>query len=482
MNLPSARPTTMRLAGNALVQAAGTVLSSLISVITFAAITRYLGPSGYGDYAAATSFVFIPTVLADLGLSAAVVREISARPERTEAAMGASLPFRLGVSVVAIGVTAACAWAFPFDERIRQAVLIASIGALLTLVNLSLLPVLQARLQMQWAVLATVAGRVVGLGATLVVLEAGLGLNGVVAAAVVGLAVTLAIDLVVVARQIRLRPRVDMPYWRRLAGVSLVLGIAIALGQIYFRVDTVIVALLRSAREVGLYGAAYKFLELAEVISAAVAVSIFPTLSRFAAEKDERLHSAVQRTFDVLLAAAIPITLVLVAIPETLLEVVAGHDFADAATALRILAFYPLLAFTNGLLWRLLVAGHLEQTLLRVSAGILLFNVALNLLLIPMYGYVVAAATSLGSETCSVAVVAYLVWKRMGYAPRLDYLTVVVPAAGAMCAVVLLLPAPGLAAAACGAVLYFAIVALLPGTVHGITQELLRGARGALTR
>jgi O-antigen/teichoic acid export membrane protein len=482
LTTPSLRPTTARLAGNALVQAVGTVVASLISVVTFAAITRYLGPGGYGDYAAATSFVLIPTVIADLGLSAAVLRDISAAPARTEALVGASLPFRAGVAVVALGITVACAWAFPFDEEIRQAVLIAAIGGLLTLMTLSLLPVLQARLQMQWAVLATVAGRLVALGATLIVLEAGLGLNGVVAAAVSGLAVTFLIVLLAVSRRIHLRPRIDFDYWRRLLGTSVVLGAAIALGQIYFRIDTVIVAVLRPATEVGLYAAAYKFLELAEVVAAAVAVSIFPTLARFAAERDPRLHAAVQRTFEVLLAAAAPITVVCAAIPATLLGVLAGHDFTDAATALRILAFYPLLAFTNGLLWRLLVAAHLEKTLLRVSLLVLGLNVALNFALIPAFGYLVAAVTSLASEALSVGVVLYIARRRMNYTPGLRYLAVVLPAAAVMAAIVLLLPGPDLVAAALGALVYTILLACLPGTVHEVTREALGAAQRKLAR
>src|SRR4051794_21522866 len=458
------------------------MVSSLISVVTFAAITRYLGPSGYGVYAAATSFVFIPTVLADLGLSAAVLREISADPTRTESAIGASLPLRAAVALVAVVATAACAWVFPFDQATREAVAIASVGALLTLLNLSLMPVLQARLQMQWVVLAAVIGRLVTLGATLAVLEAGLGLNGVVTASVVGLGVTFAIDLLVVARQVRLRPRIDTQYWRRLMAVSLVLGAAIALGQIYFRIDTVILALLRSEREVGLYGAAYKFLELAEVVSAAVAVSIFPTLSRFAAAGDPRLNAAVQRTFDVLLAAAVPVTVVLFLIPETVLDVVAGSDFSDAATALRILAFYPLLAFTNGLLWRMLVAAHLERLLIRVSAGILALNVVLNFALIPTFGYLVAAVTSLASEACSAALVGYVVWRRMAYVPQLGYLVVVLVGAVAMSAVVVLLPVPSLAAAAAGSCVYLAVVAFLPGTIRDVMHDMAAAARGAFAR
>jgi O-antigen/teichoic acid export membrane protein len=178
----------------------------------------------------------------------------------------------------------------------------------------------------------------------------------------------------------------------------------------------------------------------------------------------------------VLLAAAAPITVALVTIPETLLGTVAGSDFEGAATALRILAFYPLLAFTNTLLWRLLVAGNLERTLLRVSASILALNIALNFALVPVFGYVVAAVTSLASEACAVAIVIYIVWRHMEYIPALGYARVVLPAAAAMAAVALVLPGPPLLAVAVGGVVYAGVVAALPGTVRDVTRSLLSGA------
>src|SRR3954470_24925525 len=115
------RPTTTRLAANALVQAGGTVASSLISVVTFAAITRYLGPEGYGRYAAATSFVFIPTVLADLGLSAAVLPDVARTPDKMQDTIAASLLLRVAVALIAVAGTVACALACPCDDPTGQA-------------------------------------------------------------------------------------------------------------------------------------------------------------------------------------------------------------------------------------------------------------------------------------------------------------------------------------------------------------------------
>ena len=60
--------------------------------------TRYLGASGYGQFALALAFVQMVGLLADLGLLTVVVREISRDPGATERLVGNTLTLRLALS------------------------------------------------------------------------------------------------------------------------------------------------------------------------------------------------------------------------------------------------------------------------------------------------------------------------------------------------------------------------------------------------
>jgi O-antigen/teichoic acid export membrane protein len=475
---PQQAPTVARLASNTIVQAVGIPLQSLVSLGTYAAITRYLGPSAFGDYTTATVFLLIPVAFADIGLSAIVVREISAVPERAEAVLRASYSLRLIISAVAIAVTVGTSFVLPFDHRARVAILIMAFGAFLSLVNLSVMPVLQVQLRMQWAVFANLAGRIVTFVATLAVLALGLGFKAVVVANVIGLAVILAVGVYAVRSAHTLRPSIDVAYWRRFLKATLVLGLGLAIMQVYFRVDTVLIALLRPAAEVGLYGAAYKFIELTQGLAYTVFVSMFPALSAFAARGDSRFASLAQKGFDVLLAAALPLTIGMVFAARPLLEATAGDRYGAAAGVLQILAFYPLLAFVDGLLWRILIASHHERTLLLIGVSVLTLNIALNLVFIPLYGYRAAAVTSIGSEAFSLAIGIVAVRRKVGFLPRLDYLPAVIFAGVVMTAVTLVLPVERLVAAVVGGILYMVVLVLLPGTVR-LTVHELREALGA---
>jgi O-antigen/teichoic acid export membrane protein len=338
--------------------------------------------------------------------------------------------------------------------------------------TLALLPVLQAQLRMHWAVTGNVTGRLVTLGATLGALELGLGFNAMVWAQVIGIAVTFAIHLLAVGRTVSLRPVFDPPYWRTLFFGSLAIGLAIGLSQIYFRIDTLLLALLRSSEEVGLYGAAYKFIELAQFAVAAVSVSLFPPLAGFVAQRDPRARELVQKAFDVLLAGGVLGTIAMLAFPTEIITYTAGPEYEDAVPALQLLAPYVLLAAVLAALWPVLLAAQHDRTLLATSLGVLVLNVALNLALIPEYGYKAAAVVSVVSEA-SVLVPIALAVRRVGLLPDLGYAPPVAVAAAALLLVAWLVPGPALVAAAVGTAVYAAILLAAPGTVNEVARSLV---------
>jgi O-antigen/teichoic acid export membrane protein len=453
------------MAANSLALAAGSITGAFISFFTFIAITRGLGVEAFGDLTAATVFLYIPVVLAELGFTSAVVREISRDPARTEAVMRASIPLRALVSSGAIGAAVGLGMVLPFNDRTKVAILIGSVGALLTLLTVTVVPVLQAQLKMHLSVGAHLAGRLATLGLTLAALALDLGFEAVVAAQVAGVALTFALHALIVARLVPLRPVIDRTYWRSLLGTSIVLGIAIALAQVYFRIDALLIALIRSSEEVGLYAAAYKFIELSDLVIAAVGVSLLPPLARFVAKGDPRARPLVQRAFDVLVAAAAPLSVAMLAFATEIVTLTAGDEFAGAADALRLLSPYVLFSFASGALWRALLAAGRDRVLLRLALTVLVANVALNVALVPAYGFEAAAVVAVASEVLGLALVAAAA-RQDGLLPSLRYLPVVAAAAGAMGAAILLVPGPALVEAVVGTSAYLCVLLALPGTAR----------------
>lgn len=479
----AAPASVLRLATNTIVQIGGSFAASAVGLLTFVAVTRGLGATDFGVLTTALVYLTIPVVLADVGLATVVVRDISARPEHTASAMQAAVPLRALVSAVAVGFAVALAYALPFSPDTHDLIAIGALGSYLTLMTQGLSPVLQAQLKMHWAVLSTVVGRLATFGLTLAVLAAGGGLGSVMVASVAGIGATFVLQLIVVARIVSLRPSFDFAYWRVLLKGSIAIGLALAVAQIYFRIDVLLLAAFRDSAEVGLYGAAVKLLELSELVAAAIGISVFPLLARFVQVDRPRAATLYQRTFDLLVAAAVPLVVVMTLTATPVIVFISGEDYREAGDALRLLAPYVLLSFVTGLSWRALIAYGEDWALFRLATGILALNVILNLIAIPEYGFRGAAATTILCELTGVFASLVLLKRRHGLLPSLRYGLAVLPAAALMAVVLLAVPGPIVVRAALAGAAYTATLLLLPGTVREIAvHSLLPGARAALGR
>lgn len=460
------------MTANASVMASGVVAGSFISLVTFATVTRTLGLTSFGNFATAIAYLAIPTLVIDAGLSLAVIREIARDPSRAERAIRTSLPLRATISAGVLSLAIAVAYVLPFNGPTREVILISAVGSLITLIGGGVVPVLEAELRMAWNVLANLVGRGATLAVVLTFAPIGLGLPGFAWSYALGAAVTTVFQVLVVGRQMSLRPQVDVAYWRHLIVEAGTLGAATGAGYVYWRIDTVLVALLRSARDVGLYAAAYKFLDLAGALVGGVYSSVFPSLTRFVADRDPRARLLVQKAFDILVALAVPGTVIALFYSEELIVLVGGAEFRSGAPAVSILSLAPLVAFVAGLFERGLVAAGLERLILLMNLGVLVLNVALNVALIPQFGYVSAAWTTVGTEVAWTVTAAFAFHRALGFLPSPRPLVGILVSAAVMSVVCASVPGPAILGATVGLLSFALVLCALPGTC----REIVRGA------
>jgi O-antigen/teichoic acid export membrane protein len=463
---------SIRLAKNSLVQIVGTVVASTIGFVTFIVVARALGPSIYGDVTAANVYLYIPTVLAEVGLSMVVVREISADESTTEDVIGGSLPLRLVIGVATVTVAVAVAFLLPFNHRTTLAIVVGAPGALFTIMTLSVQPVLQARLKMQWAVAATLVGRLATLALTILAVTGDLGYLAVVAATVVGLGITFALSVVFVRRLIQIRLRLDLSLWRRLIGPALYLAVAVGSASLIARVDTILISLLKPSRDVGLYGAAYKFLDVSTLFASAVGISLFPVFSRLLVVDPARARRILQKSLDVMLAVGPAIVVLGIALAPQLIRYSAGDEFNDAVPILQLLLPSLLAVFLQAPLIRFQIAAGSYRLLAGIFLVMLLVNFALNMILIPEYGIRAAAIVNVSTELLGFALQLVFAWTRLRFRPRLGYVPAVAGATALMIGALFALGDVPVAAALTGAVLYLGVLLWAPGVI----RELARNA------
>jgi O-antigen/teichoic acid export membrane protein len=463
------------VARNTLAQAAGKVVVLGVGAASIAITTRYLGAAGYGRFALALALLQSLGVLADAGLVTAVVREGSRVPGRTAELVVNALALRLALAPVVVALAAAASGLVDYGPDVRTAVLIAAAPFVMGIVSSTLAAVFQVRLRMGRAALADAAGRVASFAALLAVVAGDLGFEAVVASIAVGAAVSLAVTVWLVRRMLSLRLSVNRSVARELVIAAIPLGLTLAVAELYFRADTFILSLSRSAAEVGYYSLAYRVYELLAILPAIVMTSVFPLLSRDLAHDRAKAQRTLRATAGAFATFGVPLAAGGLVVAPELARLAGGEGFAAAGDPLRLLLCAAALAYLSGLLGYALIAGDRQRSALWLSVTALIVNLGLNIALVPTHGVTAAAAVALGTEALLLAGGWLLVRRGLGLRPAIAGLWRILLAAAVMAAAIWPLRerSPALTVPLGAAVYGLALAAL--GGIDRRTLEDLRG-------
>jgi O-antigen/teichoic acid export membrane protein len=164
---------------------------------------------------------------------------------------------------------------------------------------------------------------------------------------------------------------------------------------LYFKIDAVMLSFLWGDIETGHYGNAYDFLEGSLFVSGSMAAVLYPKLVQADAATRGAIFDTALRFLMVVAACGI---FALCFVAPWLGLVLAGEAFNGAIQPMRILAWGLPFMFANGLMSRWLFAQNRERFALITASLAALFNLIGNAILIPHYGSVGAAATTLATE------------------------------------------------------------------------------------
>jgi O-antigen/teichoic acid export membrane protein len=428
-----------QLAVNASALAAGRVLIALTGVVSVGIATRYLGLAGFGALTTAAAFVTALAPLADVGLSTIAAREIAKRPGEAERLIRSVLTLAIGLSLVALVVGLGVAHLlYPGEARedVRGAIVLMMVVGLPVAGPVVAATSMVLAQQRAWImVLASVSGSVVTVGLLALAVALDWGFYGVVAAyAGTGLGYAGAL-LAVTAKQLRFRPSLDVALGRRLFLWALPYGMAAVITSFYWRLDVILLSLLGTKEQVGLYGLAFRLVDAVLTLPWFVTITLMPELARIAEDR-ARLQQLVQRALGAMQFFVLPLVVCGFAFADEIIEIVGGQDFEDAAALLRVLLFGVAAVFMSAVIVQALIAINRQASMLIASTVVLGVNAGLCFALIPPLGATGAAIAFVASEATSLVVLS-LLYGRSARVPRPDLRPALVIATGVMAAVAL---------------------------------------------
>lgn len=209
-------------------------------------------------------------------------------------------------------------------------------------------------------------------------------------------------------------------------------GGAAAVDLMLVWIDVILVGVLRSTAEAGIYAAASRFVTTGTLALQAMRVAIGPQLSGLLSTGQRRRGGDLYRAATVwVVLSSWPLYLLMACFPATLLRLL-GAEFTAGSTALSILALGMLVSFATGNVGTVLSMSGKSGWALANKLTALVAMLVLDLALVPRYGMVGAAV----GWTVAIAVDNLLaLWqvKRLVDGPRLDRATLLAAGAAVVC-------------------------------------------------
>jgi len=375
------------------------ILSGLLAITVTAAVARHLGPAGFGVLSFALSLVLLFGTFWTLGLSGLAIRELVREPDRESELLGTILGLRLLGGIVAVAAALGLTVVLDTDAQTRLAVGILIVGVLTLYAFDGIDFWLQAQVRSRNAVIARSAALVIASAVNIGLIVVGAPLVLFVVAAALEYALA-GVGLVLVYIRLGGRPgtwRFSTGLTRRLLGASWPLILSGLANAINLRVDQLMLGTMVGPEAVGIYAAAARLSEVWYFVPVAIAASVFPAMVRAHAGDRVAFQGWMGRLYDLMVALALPIAIVVSVLSVQLIFLLYGNGYAASAPILAIHVWAGPFVFLGAALSRWLIAeDRLRFSLVRHGAGALV-NVGLNLVLIPPLGGVGAAISTLVS-------------------------------------------------------------------------------------
>lgn len=401
--------STKNIAVSTLWQIASQGAMAVLSAASVKFVALGLSKELAGSYNSAYGYLQLFAILADFGLYAVSVREVS-RTQEKERVLGSLLVLRVIIMTIALGSGLMIAWLVPSwsGTQLRIGITIAALVPFFTLLAGVLRTVFQIHFAMHFVFIAEVTQRVVTVGLMALIILAGVRMSSdhfvyqqFLWVGAVSAFVLFVLSTIFAYRLMPVRPVFDPTLLKKLFFQAAPYGAAFLCIALYRQFDLTLIALLREdfAIQNAEYGFAQRISEMTFLVPTFLLNSTLPILSERHA-KGEPTDVLLGRTFLAILMICSIASLFAFFWARPLMQLLttdaylSNVDGPGSDTALKLLSI-PM--FLNGIVlysFYTLLTEHRWKPLVGTMALGVLLSLSLNIFLIPRLGFVGAISSS----------------------------------------------------------------------------------------
>lgn len=366
-------------------------------------VARYLGPVNYGTWSYATAFVLIFSALSTLGADGIIVRNIINEPGNTNKILGSSLALKF--------LSGAVTWLLSFaaisllkGTDTSMVLLVSVLSAAFLVQSIDVIDFyFQSILAARYTISARIIALLVANGLRVIAIVSSMSLIyfGFIQLIELLLGAILLVVIYQYKRQDIRKWQIDFTYAKGLLISSygmLVDGLLVAVSM---QIDRLLIEFFHNEYEVGIYATAVNLSQLWYFIPVFLGASMVPTMVTSLADK-EKYDRVLKTIFTIMTISSILIGFGITLFSNEIIMLLYGESYSEAVPILCLHVWTCVFVFHVSIRSRSLVVEDRAKYVGLFSLTMTVLSLGFNLILIPEYGGMGAAISSLAAWLTSV--------------------------------------------------------------------------------
>ncbi len=394
------------------------IITSILGFIWTMLMARYLGVERYGIFGFAVSLTGILCILFDFGIGIHSVRHIATDYDSAPKYLGNAIPLKGLFSIFGFIVILIVLIIMKCDELTITVTLLITIEQILKKFVELMNATFQAFEEGKFQGISNTLLNVLTFIFILIAIYTDLGLYGIAIAYIVANIIALIYCYHVLTKHLT-RPsyELDKGFCKMVTLAALPFAATAILTSIYYSIDMVMLTNMVGNYATGIYNATYKLIGVLTLFYGIYSAVIFPVMSKLHKNDEKLLLTLYEKSIKYLMLVIIPIAIATMLYSTDIIRLIYGTGYDPSSSVLSILIWTVCLIFISGAGNTLLNASYKEVTVTKIYAIAAVFNVVLNLILIPYLSYNGAAITTVLSDVLIVIIQSYVIYK-LGHKPN----------------------------------------------------------------